>query len=342
MAMSPVLLRPRRRAVGSIDPTVPTGVTLTTSPREPTGVTLATAPLAPTGVGLTGSPGNLESVEVFAPDAPTGVTATPAANAPSSPTGVTLSTAPSSPTGVGLTGQPGTPTVEEVFVPDAPTSVTLTPQSIADPYFADVSILLQESLADESSNGLTLTQYGGIALDNATYKYGSYSLYFDGTDDYLQATVDSTLHVTTDFTIEFWMKSSRTSDQRIVMSRRSSSSANDMLMVSISSQKITARYDGSSLLTSSTNVPDGNWHYVSVVKGGTSFSIYIDGAVEDTASVSALTSYNPIGLAFNIGRDSVGAAQFYQGHLDGFRFTNGVARYSGSTHTVPVASLPTS
>ena len=341
MAMSPVLLRPRRKAPAFVDPFAPSGVTLTTAPRAPDGVTLTTAPLAPASIGLTSQPSNLVVQEVFAPDTPTGVTASPAANAPSAPTNVSLATVPSAPTSIGLTGQPGNVVVQEVFAPDAPTGVTLTPQS-TDPYFADVSLLLQESLADESSNGLTLTQYGGIALDSTTYKYGSYSLYFDGTDDSLQATVDSTLHVTTDVTIEFWMKSSRTADQRIIMSRRNSNSATDLLMVSISSQKIVARYDGSSLLTSSTNVPDGNWHYVSVVKDGTLFSLYIDGAVEDTASVSALTSYNPIGLAFNIGRDSVGAAQFYQGHLDGFRFTNGVARYSGSTHTVPVASLPTS
>ena len=243
---------------------------------------------------------------------------------------ISSTTAPDAPTGVGVT-------VSDYSVPDAPTGVSVTVSEGADEFFSDVVLLLQDSLADDSYQGHTLTITGNTQLDASNAKIGNYGIAFDGNGDYIQTTVDSSLHITGDCTIEFWMKSSGPNSQRIISHRSSGSGDANLLGVFLSSGTPRFRI-GPDLLNSNTVVNDGQWHHIACVRSGSNQYIFVDGAVAATRTTTSF-SFNPVGLQLYIGRDPFDS-QYFNGVLDGLRFTNGTARYT-SAFTPPAASFPT-
>lgn len=205
-----------------------------------------------------------------------------------------------------------------------------------DPYFSNVSLLLRDSLADESSQGHTLTITGNTALDSSNAKVGDYGIAFDGAGDYIQTTVDSSLHITGDCTIEFWMKSSGPAKQRIVSHRTNGSSDTNLLGVFLSSGLPHFRI-GPDVMNGTTAVNDGQWHHIACVRSGSTQYLFVDGAVAATRTTTSY-SFNPVGLELYIGRDPFDTA-YYNGVLDGFRFTNGTARYT-TNFTPPTQPHP--
>lgn len=325
MVMSPVLLRPRRRGPVFVDPSAPSGVTLTTAPREPT------------GVGLTGSPGNLDSVEVFPPDAPTNVTASAPADAPDSPSGITLATVPSAPTGVGLTGQPGTPTVEEVFVPDAPTGVTLTPQANTDPYFSDVVLLLQDSLADESLQGQTVVVSGDVSASTSQVKVGTHSLYFDGAGDWATIANTAMAFGTGPFTVEFWMywDGTVTGTPWMGVMGVHNSSGTGRYAVFMNNGGITHYL--SSQFPSTAPISASTWHHIASTRDASgNCRLFVDGVLKSEV-VDAGNIVAPEG--FRVGNEFSSGRPPFSGHLDAIRITKGVARYIAN-FTPPTQAFP--
>ena len=324
MVMSQALLRPVRRGAPA-------------SPASPT------VPSAPTGVGLTGSPSNLTSTEIFVPDAPTGVTASPVANAPSAPTNVSLATVPSVPTSVGLTGQPSSVVVQEVFAPDAPTGVTLTPQSSTDPYFSDVVLLLQDSLVDESYQGQTVTASGTAAL-STTSKVGSYSVHFPAAGDRLTVADDfSELHSkASDYTIEFWFQAASTSG-RICLLETAAASASSGILLEINSGAIDFSVyrgvSGSFTTLSGGSVSANTWHHVAVSATTSALTLYLDGQQVATTAWSLAGSASASQANLTIGADTISVVGDLDGYMDSLRITVGHARYT-SAFTPPTASFP--
>lgn len=342
MAMSPVLLRPRRKQPAA--PAAPS------APTEPTGVNLTTAPLAPTAIGLIGQPSNLASEEVFAPDAPTGVTASPAANAPSAPTNVSLATVPSAPTSIGLTGQPGNVVAEEVFAPDSPTGVTLTPP-LTDPYFSDVTLLLQDSLVDESLSGATVTAVGTTAL-TTTAKVGSHAFSFPANADRLEAICGPI--GTSDYTVEFWLYltelptgSAGTATAPIFESNpdvTNAAAASDCfgLRVELSGGAYRLRcYIHSSSASIIGTLPSSGlntWRHVALCRDSSEARVYADGVEIGAGTFQNGLNWTSSQLVFAAGETGAGAwgAKCL---MDGIRVTIGTARYTAN-FTPPTQAFP--
>lgn len=329
MAMSPVLLRPRRKQAAA-----PSGPV---SPTEPIGVSLTTAPLAPTSVGLTSQPSNLVVQEVFAPDAPTGVTASPVANAPSAPTNVSLATVPSAPTSIGLTGQPGNVVLQEVFAPDAPTGVTLTPQSNTDPYFSDVTLLLQDSLADQSLQGQTIVASGNAAASTTQVKYGTHSLYFDGSGDWATIANTSMAFGTDPFTVEFWMywDGTVTGTPWMGVMGAHTASSTGRYGIFMNSSGI-AHYIQSSF-PSAASISANTWHHIASTRDSSGVCrLFVDGVLKSTVTDAGNLVF-PQG--WRIGNDFSAGRPPFSGYLDDIRITKGVCRYTAN-FTPPTQAFP--
>jgi len=222
---------------------------------------------------------------------------------------------------------------------------TAFPATNGDPDFADVSLLLQDSLADESLQGQTIVANGNTQIDTATKKFGSGSIYLDGSGDYLEATIGTSLSLTGDFTLEGWIKTtSTTSGGPMFQHRRSAYSAQDMIELTYfyanGSGEGRIRVIDYTATSSGANLNDGNWHHIAGVRSGTSLKVYIDG-VESASTTLPSTSYapSPVGLPLTIGRDRFYTARDFLGHYDDLRITKGVARYT-SNFTPPTAAFP--
>jgi len=87
------------------------------------------------------------------------------------------------------------------------------PATIGDANFADVSLLLHgdgtsgsTTFTDSSSNAVVVTANGNAQIDTAIKKFGTGSIQFDGTGDYLTTSTNSAFgYGAGDFTIEFFL-----------------------------------------------------------------------------------------------------------------------------------------
>jgi hypothetical protein len=164
-------------------------------------------------------------------------------------------------------------------------------------------------------------------------KYGSNAMEFDGTGDYLDTVSTEALTFGTgDFTIEFWIN---TSNNGNIMNPSTATGSGywGLLM-----QSGNLRWNNSYAVTnlwqiSASAIQDGSWHHVAISRASGSTKIFYDGTLQSTQADT--TNYSGTG-AWRIGSGNLAA---FNGYLDDFRITKGVARYTAN-FTAPDAELP--
>jgi hypothetical protein len=165
--------------------------------------------------------------------------------------------------------------------------------------------------------------------------YGTNSALFNGsTSGHITSGVPITISNT--HTIEFWIQTSSTALQSLCGVRNGVDY--ELLLVSGNLYL----WNGGNWETSTgIVVSDNNPHYFAIVCEAGSFRIYKNGSLVHSVTPSSglLLGTDPVGFA--VGVDPI-LSQFFNGRLKDFRFTNNVARYSGSSMTVPTSALPTS
>lgn len=102
---------------------------------------------------------------------------------------------------------------------------------------------------------------------------------------------------------------------------------------------VVVQEDGTAIttLTGSTNLNDGLWHQVALVRSLNVYSLYVDGTREatDTQVGTVPTVFGHI----SVGMAGVSSRPYYSGFIDEVRITNGLARYSGASYTPPSAAF---
>jgi len=180
---------------------------------------------------------------------------------------------------------------------------------------------------------------GNAQIDTAVKKYGTGSLEFDGTGDYLVLTDDSTLSMGTgDFTVEFWSYCTATG-YRIILDNNWDITTNSwqIYIYGEDAEILHANGGGSSISvgTGGNAVPNNQWTHLAFVKSGTNVKIYVNGTSSANGTMNVTfgrDSTNYIGI-------QAGSSLPFVGYLDDLRITKGVARYT-SNFTPPDAALP--
>lgn len=160
-----------------------------------------------------------------------------------------------------------------------------------------------DSEAIEVSDGTNWLEYNndGIVLP---YISNTYSLSFDGTDDYVGLGNISSLSGASDFTINAWVKTS-TANKYIYSSY--DSGLNNSIQVyfhSGGSLRVIVGTGGTyyQIATTSTTLADGTWKNFSFVfDGGNFVKIYVNGVEEASSVTSSGTSTVPSTTATNAG-----------------------------------------
>jgi len=216
-----------------------------------------------------------------------------------------------------------------------------------DPYWSNVSFLLvgngtngtTTNIKDSSSNNLPVTSNNAV-ITTANSKYGGSSLTPTSTSVSISTPDNAGLQFgTSPFTMEMWFNTSATTTYSSLISKDSPWS---WLVNSTNNDGKIVYYDGAlapSLLISTTGgYNNGVWHYVALVRAPTLLSIYVDGALVASKALSAGDSSGAGGTMY-IASSAIGS-RAYSGYMYDIRITKGVARYSGSTMTVPTGPLP--
>ena len=219
------------------------------------------------------------------------------------------------------------------------------PATIGDPSFADVSLLLHgdgtsgsTTITDSSSNAVSVTANGNAQIDTAVKKFGTGSIEFDGTGDYLSVNGSTyPLDLSGDFTVEFFVRHTNVTAAQKYISLGPYFGALSTLMLIDVSTNFRLFIDGSDRLSGSAGGPTINtWHYIAVVRNGTSIKYFLDGNEELNYTQSTPKDYS---LSYNypIGINQGLTMQSLYGYLDEFRIST-VARYT-SNFTPPTAAF---
>ena len=209
----------------------------------------------------------------------------------------------------------------------------------------NTSLLLNATNAAIYDNSMKndLETVGNAQISTSVKKFGTGSMYFDGSGDYLTipANPDNRINTTGDFTIEFWAYfSSVASNQRLLAW---DNDANNFVIALYTDTSGHLAYYLSSTGTSWNiavsqnvgNISTGTWCHIALVRNGNTFTPYLNGtAGTSTTSSSALYSST---LPFAIGATGTGTSPF-NGYIDDFRITKGVARYTAN-FTPPTAAF---
>ena len=183
-------------------------------------------------------------------------------------------------------------------------------------------------------------------ISNTTAKWGSTSIKFDGTGDYLTAQNNPLLNLgSSNFTIEAWIYPTTLNTYNYLYGRDGATNATSEIDFYIGSTGNIASYfySGSTgyLVNSSGGaITTNSWQHVALVRNGVNYTIYVNGTSVATIATLSTLAANTVSLLPTIGNSSTTLTRPFTGYIQDFRFTRGYARYTAN-FTPPTAAFPT-
>ena len=181
-----------------------------------------------------------------------------------------------------------------------------------------------------------LETVGDAQVDTAVKKYGTGSMQFDGTGDYLQIPSNNLFDVSGGaFTIEGWVNFNTNGNQGI-FHLYSSYFPGGVLGYSLQQNASNnfAMYASGAVNSSTKSVTTGVWYHFAVVRNSSgTLKLFIDGTEElsFSDSTTGTQTHLVIGGYFS-------TSYLMNGYIDDLRITKGVARYTAN-FTPPAAKL---
>jgi len=190
------------------------------------------------------------------------------------------------------------------------------------------------------NNALTV---GDAQVSTTQKQWGTTSMRFDGTGDYLNVITAPALNLSgSDFTIEAWIYLSSIAATGSIVSKYvvSNVGASEFLFWITSTGAIGFAIDGGGgedyIASSAGTFATGSWYYVAVTRSGTgtnNVKLWQNGT--QVAQGTSTRTMNVTSTALTVG--SIGASNYFNGYIQDLRITKGVAR----TITTPTAAFPT-
>ena len=199
---------------------------------------------------------------------------------------------------------------------------------------------MQNAAIFDNAMTADLETLGNAQLSTNIKKYGSASIYLDGSGDYLTTRLNSSLQFGTgNFTVECWTYLiSRATLFPCVFTNYNSYTSGALSLFAGHNSGNTSRYQvavngaGFPTIQSTTSIVYNTWVHLAVVRSSGTITLYVNGVANGTYNASGVT-LNGVGSNWGIGTalDSIADGYLY-GYIDEFRVTQGVARYNSQFH----------
>ena len=156
------------------------------------------------------------------------------------------------------------------------------------------------------------------------------SVFFDGTDDRLDIASSTDFRIADSNTFECWINYNSLPGNNLFLGVESSYwvGYNHTGVGGASNKFVFTIYNGSSwqAVSSSTTPVVGTWYHLAAIKDGTSLKMFINGALENTTTMSGTAAV--VNDFFNIGKwNQASAGQGVNGYLSNVRICKGHAVY---------------
>ena len=192
------------------------------------------------------------------------------------------------------------------------------------------------TFTDES--GKVWTANGNAQIDTAQSKFLGACGLFDGTGDYIDTPDSADFDVGSgNFTIDFWIRPAAIDLVCYLCGQASSAGVDSSISWFV---RLTALEEiaggivtGSTYKIATTNggaYAANTWYHVALVRNGNTLTLYVDGvAAPGTADVTGVTANHSANKAA-IGRLGEFDGLYYNGWIDEFRFSKGIARWTAN------------
>jgi len=204
------------------------------------------------------------------------------------------------------------------------------------------------TITDSSSGAHTWTASGNAQIDTAQSKFGGASILFDGTGDFVSTAdhADYTLG-TGDFTVDFQVRPGAVDGTLIYPCGQAHttladantawyfgrSAANKITFNVVSGTTVTT-------VTSTTSVVAGSFFHVAGVRTGNTLKLFINGTQEG-GDIAFSSTVNDSTAVLAVGAAGAFASNLFNGWVDEFRFSVGVARWTAN-FTAPATAYASS
>lgn len=191
------------------------------------------------------------------------------------------------------------------------------------------------TFTDES--GKTWTARNGAKTSTASPEFGSASCLLGGTNDYVDTPAHADWDCTGNFTIDVWIKKAGDGVEQCIVGQSDSSFTPSLVSffweINASNLLRFGLYNSvgtSKALASAATITGTNWHHIAVVRNGNTVSQYINGTAD--ANTLDLTGYTPNIGAYKVAIGRIGETvyAYWNGNIDEFRFSKGIARWTGN------------
>jgi hypothetical protein len=234
-----------------------------------------------------------------------------------------------------------------------PAFLSVAAGGLTDPYFSNVSLLLHgdgtngsTTITDSSSNNFSVTANDGAQISTAQAKYGPSSIEFSGSVNdglSIQSATDFQFG-TGDWTVEAWIYQRSQAVVTCLLEIGNHAQATGMMLStgSYNSNGLTL-YSGAFYNAPSQNTLVTNqWQFVTASRSGNNLYYSVGGQVDSAVAFTRdLTNYATVSIGHAYGADPSKTNNNYRfdGFIDDFRITKGVARYT-SNFPPPTAPFP--
>lgn len=184
---------------------------------------------------------------------------------------------------------------------------------------------------DES--GKVWTNSGTPAISTSTYKFGGASVYFFGNGKITTPDSDDFNVGSGNFTVDFWMRKYVTGANQRIYGQSDSSGGNISFYGAIDVTEHVNFYIVSGTTyygyATSATIADTNWHHIAHVRNGNTLLQFIDGTGYESFDVTGISPNNS-GNLFAIGERGEQTSAYFNGRIDEFRFSKGIARWTAN------------
>lgn len=197
------------------------------------------------------------------------------------------------------------------------------------------------TFTDASSNTHTIVVGGDAQHDTAQAKFGSSSMLFDGTGDYLQVSDDATFDLgSDDFTMSAFIYPNALSGDSTIMSKLTATGNQRsywLVIASTGALQLWGSSDGNPVgivvQTATSTITTGSWQHVEVTRDGNDFKIFVDGT-QEASGTDTISFFDGTGT-FMIGgyNETIGD---FDGWMEEVRLIKGSAENT-SNFTPPTA-----